>query len=332
LEDKLKRYSIANTNTGDRREGSQEPVLILPSSSISSGVVIPSYPRLVALLLDPVTGIRLSDKKHRFKSYFRCFSGRELIDWLMINLPSVASSRSIGMEIGNQLIHCGYIEPLNSTLVFLDSEIGFYAFTNQVDKSLPVHRLNPKHVSSLSEDSNSSDFEERNFDHEEEQTSPFIPEPRISSSNDSSNRHTISVSSRSTNSSNINVQTTTISNEVREGTSKIYMSSHEDPEPKPKRKVSPLFQNFMNEMRDPNTGISIKDRKQHLSARSYTTFHKCFLGSDAVDWIVKKMNLEDRKLAVKIGKKMIEGDIIHHVLDKLPFLDSDDFYRFRVDD
>lgn len=45
-------------------------------------------------------------------------------------------------------------------------------------------------------------------------------------------------------------------------------------------------------MRDPTTGVQIKDRKQYLNAKSFSTFHKCFLGSDAADWIVKKMNLQ----------------------------------------
>lgn len=47
----------------------------------------------------------------------------------------------------------------------------------------------------------------------------------------------------------------------------------------PKVKVSPLMRNFVKEMRDPASGVSIKDRQHHLSATEFTTFHRCFVGN-----------------------------------------------------
>ncbi len=117
------------------------------------------------------------------------------------------------------------------------------------------------------------------------------------------------------------------------------------------QKVSPLLLNFVSEMRDPATGISIKDRSQRISSNQYTTFHRCFqgkasttvpsslqysfslfasiyfiqmywyeilipfrlLGKDMVDWLMEKMHFAEREHAVKIGQKLLTADVIHHV-------------------
>jgi len=105
-----------------------------------------------------------------------------------------------------------------------------------------------------------------------------------------------------------------------------------DSAPPKKKKLSPLFENFIKEMRGLESGVPIKDRKHYISASQFSTFHKCFVGTEAVDWLMNKMGLQEREHAVKLGNKMLEAGVIHHVLDKLPFLDSDDFYRFKVDD
>lgn len=78
-------------------------------------------------------------------------------------------------------------------------------------------------------------------------------------------------------------------------------------------------------MRSEN-GVEIKTRRYKLKL-----YQRCFLGTEAIDWIVSKTKLS-REDAVVIGQKMIEKGIFHHVLDDHKFKDEDLFYRFNDDE
>ena len=79
------------------------------------------------------------------------------------------------------------------------------------------------------------------------------------------------------------------------------------------------------QMRDKN-GITIKARRHKLKL-----YHHCFLGNEAVDWIVEKLKIS-RTDAVKLGQKMIEKKIFHHIVDEHQFKDEPLFYRFYEDE
>ena len=51
----------------------------------------------------------------------------------------------------------------------------------------------------------------------------------------------------------------------------------------------------------------IKDRKYHL--RNYKC---CFVGSELVDWLLEKGEVEKREEAVDILQKLLEYSVIHH--------------------
>jgi len=74
-------------------------------------------------------------------------------------------------------------------------------------------------------------------------------------------------------------------------------------------------------------GIVIKDRSYHF--RKYIS---CFIGSEAVSWLVEKGIAKDRKEAVQLGKNLLDADLIHHVVDEHHFEDQHLFYRFKSDD
>ena len=78
------------------------------------------------------------------------------------------------------------------------------------------------------------------------------------------------------------------------------------------------------EMRSP-TGVEIKTRRYKIKL-----YQRCFVGSEAVDWIVKKAKIS-RADATKLGQKMLEKGIFHHVSDGHPFQDDNLFYRFSDD-
>ncbi|MEM8805250.1 MAG: mechanosensitive ion channel protein [Cyanobacteria bacterium P01_G01_bin.38] len=73
-------------------------------------------------------------------------------------------------------------------------------------------------------------------------------------------------------------------------------------------------------------GIQIKDRQFRLKS-----YHQCFVGSEAVDWLVADLDIS-RQAAVRIGQRLIDEGWIHHVLDQQVFQDEYFFYRFRWDE
>lgn len=72
-------------------------------------------------------------------------------------------------------------------------------------------------------------------------------------------------------------------------------------------------------------GVEIKTRRYKLML-----FQRCFLGNEAVDWIVKKVKVS-REDAIALGQKMLEKGIFQHVSEEHPFKDEPLFYRFNED-
>ncbi len=73
-------------------------------------------------------------------------------------------------------------------------------------------------------------------------------------------------------------------------------------------------------------GIAIADRRHRL-----TVYPKCFVGAEAVDWLVRTFDLE-RGEAVRLGQTLVDRGLVHHVLDEHPFRDGGYFYRFYADE
>ena len=79
------------------------------------------------------------------------------------------------------------------------------------------------------------------------------------------------------------------------------------------------------QMRSEN-GVEIKTRRYKLKL-----YQRCFLGNEAVTWLSEKTKLS-RENTVKLGQKMIDKGIFHHVLDDGEFKDEELFYRFHEDE
>ncbi len=73
-------------------------------------------------------------------------------------------------------------------------------------------------------------------------------------------------------------------------------------------------------------GVEIKTRRQKLKL-----YQRCFVGSEAVDWIVKKYDVS-RADAVSLGQKLIDKKIAHHITDEEKFEDKELYYRFYEDE
>lgn len=58
----------------------------------------------------------------------------------------------------------------------------------------------------------------------------------------------------------------------------------------------------------------------------------CFIGSEAVDFLVTQDLADTRKQAVDIGRRMVSKKMMRHVTDSQKFGDSYHYYRFAEDD
>jgi small-conductance mechanosensitive channel len=73
-------------------------------------------------------------------------------------------------------------------------------------------------------------------------------------------------------------------------------------------------------------GVAIADRRHLLSL-----YPRCFVGADAVDWLMRTEDLA-RDEAIRLGQRLVDRGLLHHVLDEHPFRDGPLFYRFYADE
>lgn len=73
-------------------------------------------------------------------------------------------------------------------------------------------------------------------------------------------------------------------------------------------------------------GLSIKTRRYKLKL-----YHHCFVGKEAVDWLVESLKIS-REKAVKLGQQLVKEKFIHHVKDEHNFEDGELYYRFYEDE
>ena len=82
---------------------------------------------------------------------------------------------------------------------------------------------------------------------------------------------------------------------------------------------------LVREMRDIG-GVKIKDRRYRLNV-----YRRCIVGSEATTWLVRKFFVAEAE-AIKIGQRLIDEKLLHHVTDGHPFEDGFFFYRFYWDE
>jgi hypothetical protein len=73
-------------------------------------------------------------------------------------------------------------------------------------------------------------------------------------------------------------------------------------------------------------GLNIKTRRYKLKL-----YHHCFVGKEAVDWLVENFKIS-REKAVKLGRQLVKEKFIHHVKDEHNFEDAELYYRFYEDE
>ncbi|CAM9739482.1 unnamed protein product [Chrysoparadoxa australica] len=73
--------------------------------------------------------------------------------------------------------------------------------------------------------------------------------------------------------------------------------------------------------------IAVRDRTWRLM-----TFKSCWLGTDAVKWLISSGNAKDEKQAVEMGQAMLNRGLLYHVARNHGFRNIPLFYRFAVDE
>jgi len=83
---------------------------------------------------------------------------------------------------------------------------------------------------------------------------------------------------------------------------------------------------IVSKMRGPN-GVPMADI--NWQGKNYS---KCFLGCDAVDWMVKNKVAAGREQAVELANGILLTGQLYHVSRRMAFIDGMEIYRFEMDD
>ena len=73
--------------------------------------------------------------------------------------------------------------------------------------------------------------------------------------------------------------------------------------------------------------LYIQDRRYYL-----TTYPKCFLGNQFVNWLISQGLAQDRETAISLGGELMDAGMMAHVCRDHVFKDEGLFYRFTLSD
>jgi potassium-dependent mechanosensitive channel len=95
------------------------------------------------------------------------------------------------------------------------------------------------------------------------------------------------------------------------------------PDKDPGEWSDPELARLVARMQEPG-GVPVQDRRHRLAV-----YPRCFVGSEAVDWLLRTVELT-RGEAVALGQRLVDRGFVRHVLDEHGFRDGNFFYGFRA--
>eukprot|EP01116_Phalansterium_solitarium_P018354 TRINITY_DN4834_c0_g1_i2.p1 TRINITY_DN4834_c0_g1~~TRINITY_DN4834_c0_g1_i2.p1 ORF type:complete len:567 (+),score=143.93 TRINITY_DN4834_c0_g1_i2:90-1790(+) len=347
-----------------------EPPPPLPvKEGSSSAFPLPSVPRLMGIMLDEDRGIRLQERKVKFKTYHDCFSGSDGVDWLLQNFRHHFRSRVEAVSLGQELMRTGYVEHVTGADVYLDSDSALYRISADVCDKLPVIVMTPAGlpvrppqlpwtdepsplVGKRKQPVGMRVVRRLQFDDVTEQeplSDPLGDEKDPAANGTPAPPETVPDQTSPVMSNVVFVedyghnqgpggkvgspQASDLAADVYEYSQGPASAVELDATPSPRLppKASPLLKNFVAEMRGVG-GVPIKDRVLQQSDTQFTTYPRFFVGSDAVEWLVERMGFDGRPDAIKVLQRLMTSGTFHHVNDRATFDDGPSLYRFRIDD
>eukprot|EP00128_Syssomonas_multiformis_P015648 Colp12_sorted_trinity150504_noHs@13679 len=109
-------------------------------------------------------------------------------------------------------------------------------------------------------------------------------------------------------------------------TTKSTKSSKPEIEPREKLKQKRLrmFEEIVDSMQDPESGVEVKDRKLFL-----TTVPSCYLTKEMLDWMMSRLDFFDREEALRFSQRLFEAGYLFP-LEYSPLKDDEQFCRFQT--
>jgi len=97
-----------------------------------------------------------------------------------------------------------------------------------------------------------------------------------------------------------------------------------------KKKSSKGLMNFVIQMKNPESGLELKTRKGIDKNGDEVLYHSCFVGAEAVDWMMNMLNIKKRTDGMKLLQKLLDQGVFKHVEGGNLLEDSSEsFYTFQ---
>eukprot|EP00871_Galdieria_phlegrea_P005191 jgi/Galph1/5673/GphlegSOOS_G4342.1 len=92
----------------------------------------PDFVNIYSSLRNPVDGLKVSDRRWMLKTYPKCFTGTEAVEWMTTKLHL---SKKEALDLGQRLMTAGVIQPVFGSDVFVEGD-SFFRFQEDDDSSI----------------------------------------------------------------------------------------------------------------------------------------------------------------------------------------------------
>ena len=288
-----------------------------------------------ALKLQPPVVVK--DRLYRFRRYKECFVARDLVQALLT--LGYCQTRRDAVVVGKRLTRRGQIHHVVDDHDFRD---GYYFFRWYADDLKIARSLSVRRASSTRERNGSVSPINKHITGGGVSGSGFFTSGssrgRGSTDRAKSNASSISNSTLKSlsSSSSINLSYdvsagSTATLKIQEGNEfegTLDGNTNNNGQLQPSRRAS------FGGIRDIGPLASLLRRGVAIRDRSYhgKIYFNCFLGKDAVTWLVESDACESREEACVLGSAMVTAGYFHHVVDDHVLKDGHLFYRFYQDE
>ena len=121
--EKIKKRKQSLGNNSSLEEVTCRRLTDLPKRNVSSPLASPL--KVVEAMRNPVTGLKIKNRRFLMKTYYRCFTGQDAVTWIVAE--GFAPSRAEAVTVGKKCLEEGFFSHVLSEHSFEDSFL-FYCF------------------------------------------------------------------------------------------------------------------------------------------------------------------------------------------------------------